>query len=90
MTSDDTTETIATFTHDGRTYEIDHLGITHPDTQWGEYAVFCGDRMVSVFDHGANLKPEYRLAEPTTDEVIAMAKRALAVDNAHEFAGTEG
>ena len=85
--AEDLTEVVATFEYHGRTYQVDHLGIGHPETQWGEYAVYCDDQMVSVFDHGANLKPEYRPEEPTTDEVIAMAKRALAVDEAHEFTG---
>ena len=35
--SDDNTETIATYSADGATYEIDHLGILH-DSQWGEFA----------------------------------------------------
>lgn len=38
--SNDNTETVTVYTHDGTAYEIDRLGITHPG-QRGEYAVYC-------------------------------------------------
>ncbi len=74
----DATEVVAEFEHGGLEYQVDHLGILHPN-QWGQYAIYCGDQMVGMFDHGANLMPAYRPAEPTTDEVVALAKQALAV-----------
>lgn len=71
-------EVVAEFEHDGKTYQIDHLGVSRPDSQWGEYVIYCDEVMIGDFDHGANLKPDYRPVEPTADELIAMAKQRLA------------
>jgi hypothetical protein len=46
--SNDTTETIATYSAGGATYEIDHLGILH-DSQWGEFAVYRAGEHVASF-----------------------------------------
>ncbi|MBB5431383.1 hypothetical protein [Nocardiopsis composta] len=75
----DTPETVATFGHRGATYEIDHLGITHPDTQWGEYVVYTADgRQVGEFiSRGAGLYPQYRPPEPSVPELVELAKAAL-------------
>jgi hypothetical protein len=65
----DNTETVATFDHDGKTYEIDHLGILYP-SQAGEYAVYCEGRQLTTFvpeDDG-----------PSDAQLIAEAKIALA------------
>jgi hypothetical protein len=79
-------ETIATFTgDDGNTYEIDHLGIGYPDTQWGNFAVYRDGEMVEEFcipEHG--LKPEFRPAAvwaglPVTEaELTDLARQAAA------------
>lgn len=33
-------ETIATYEHGGKTYEIDHLGLAADFDQWGQFAVY--------------------------------------------------
>lgn len=77
-------ETVATYQHDGQTYEIDHLGVVAGEfDQWGEFSVFCGDRQVGCFAiPEAMLKPEFRPAElpATDDKLIALAKQAVAGD----------
>ncbi|MEV0584068.1 hypothetical protein [Nonomuraea sp. NPDC050310] len=75
----DTTETVAEYVgEDGRTYQIDHLGIGYP-SQRGEYAVYCDGQMVADFlAFGTLLKPEFQPPLPDTSELIEMAKRALA------------
>lgn len=42
-------ETIAVYDEDGSRYEIDHLGIGYPDTQWGNFAVYRDGEMVAEF-----------------------------------------
>lgn len=75
----DNTETVAEYVgEDGRTYEIDHLGIGYP-SQRGEYAVYCEGRMVADFlAFDTLLKPEFQPPLPGTPELIEMAKRAVA------------
>lgn len=74
----DTTETVAEYLEDGRTYQIDHLGIGYP-SQRGEYAVYCEDRQVAEFlAFGTLLRPEAQPPLPGTAELIAMAKQAVA------------
>lgn len=79
----DNTETIITFTHDdGRTIEIDHLGIAYPENR-GEFAIYEGDRQVGEFllpwaIYTADVKESYDL--PDDAELIAQAKLALAND----------
>src|SRR5260370_4653313 len=41
-------ETVASFEHDGSTYEIDHLGIGS-GSQWGEFEVYCDGEEVAEF-----------------------------------------
>lgn len=74
----DTTETVAEYVgEDGRTYQIDHLGICYP-SQRGEYAVYCEDRQVADFlAFGTLLKPEFQPPLPSTTDLIEMAKRAV-------------
>lgn len=77
-------ETILTYEHDGRTFEIDHLAAGDFD-QWGQFSVFCDDKQVGGFDiPEAMLKPEFRPAElpVTDDELIALAKQAVDGDPA--------
>lgn len=80
-------ETIAAYDDGGRHYEIDHLGIGYPETQWGNFAVYCGGEMVAEFCiPESSLKPEYRPAElpVTTAELIEHAKGAVAGDYASD------
>ncbi|MGW4406548.1 hypothetical protein ACWEJ6_21140 [Nonomuraea sp. NPDC004702] len=74
----DTTEMVAEYVgEDGRTYQIDHLGIGYP-SQRGEYAVYCEDRMVADFlAFNTLLKPEAQPPLPSTGELIEMAKAAV-------------
>jgi hypothetical protein len=76
-------ETIATYALGGKTYEIDHLGVGFPDTQWGEFVVYCNGEQVSAFAiEESMLKPEFRPAElpVSNDELIRMARQAVALD----------
>jgi hypothetical protein len=81
------TETILTYGDGGETYEIDHLGIGHPDTQWGEFNVWTGGNCVAEFAIPESaLKPEHRPAQlPVTDgELIELAKRAVRAAESDE------
>jgi hypothetical protein len=71
MASTDTTETVATYEAEGARYEIDHLGILYPQTQWGEFAVYCEGY------HVASFLTDY-MDLPDTDELIRLAKRATS------------
>lgn len=74
-------ETIAVYQDGGRRYEIDHLGIGYPETQWGNFAVYRDGEMVAEFAiDDSMLAPEYRPAEltVTTEELIDLAKAAAA------------
>lgn len=75
----DNTETVAAFDHDGASYEIDHLGITHPD-QRGEYAIYRDGQQVGEFlAWGTYLRPEAQPTDlPSEAELIALARQALA------------
>lgn len=79
----DNTETIITFTHeDGRTIEIDHLGICDPQNR-GEFAIYEGNRQIGEFMlDWAILDPEIKKDHelPDDDELIAQATLALAGD----------
>lgn len=71
-------EVIATFTRDGGTYEIDHLGIGNP-SQYGEFAVYRGDVQVAEFaTDAAGYLPEHRPQLPELDTLIALAQQAVA------------
>lgn len=83
VTVSDNTETIITFLHeDGRTIEIDHLGICHPENR-GEFAIYEGDKQIGEFMlpwaiEYPDIKKHREL--PDDDELIAQAKLALADD----------
>jgi hypothetical protein len=80
-------ETIVVYDEDGSRYEIDHLGIGYPDTQWGNFAVYRDGEMVAEFCiPESSLKPEYRPAElpVTTAELIEHAKGAVAGEYASD------
>jgi hypothetical protein len=97
MSETDTTETVATFTRDGKTYEIDHLGIDRPGGshdldhgQWGEFQVYCAGKSVAYFAiEESALKPAFRPAElpVTTEDLIRLAREAVAIEEAHDLAG---
>lgn len=56
----DTIETVATFTRDGATHEIDHLGICR-DSQWGQFAIYRDGEQVGEFAiEESFLKREHR------------------------------
>lgn len=89
MIPDSHAETIATFTLGGKTYEIDHLGIGFP-SQWGEFNVWAGGNCVAEFAiEESALKPEFRPAElpVSTDELIRLAREAVAIEEAAGAAG---
>jgi hypothetical protein len=80
-------ETIAVYDDIGGTYEIDHLGINYPETQWGNFAVYHDGEMVAEFCiPESSLKLEYRPAElpVTTGELIDLARGAVAGDYASD------
>lgn len=73
--SHDTTETVATYTDGGETYEIDHLGICYP-SQAGTYAVYRDGEHLAEFVPGglAVVLPD----DIDTAELIDLAKTAVA------------
>lgn len=79
-------DTIAVYEDGGKTYEIDHLGISSPE-QWGNFAVYCDGELVAEFCiPESSLSPEYRPASlPLTTEVLVEhAKGAVAGDFASD------
>ena len=74
------TETVVSFTHGGESYEVDHLGICRPDTQWGEFAVYRSGCQVGEFAlPEAMLRTEFQPKQlPVSDaELTEMAIRQL-------------
>lgn len=75
-------ETVLTFNEGGQDFDIDHLGIGYPDSQWGNFAVYRGAEMVAEFclpEHGLN--PEYQdrsRFSVTDDELAELAREAVA------------
>lgn len=79
--TDSNTETVATYEHEGRTYEIDHLGIGHPDTQMGYYAVYQDGQQIADFSAGVQLSltsVQFADAPADDEQLIAMAREAVA------------
>jgi hypothetical protein len=73
-------ETVASFEHDGSTYEIDHLGIGS-GSQWGEFEVYCDGEEVAEFTLAESaLRPGSRPAglPVSTDELVRLARQALS------------
>lgn len=72
-------EVVATYVDDnGATVEIDHLGIGN-EHQYGEFAVYRGGVMIAEFaTESAGYLPAYRPPLPSTDELVAMARQAVA------------
>lgn len=86
MTATDTTETVATFTHDGRTYQIDHLGIAVA-AQYGEYAVYQDGNQIAAFEvEDAYAATEHRKGLPDSAELIELGVNAV-IDAADEDSG---
>lgn len=75
-------ETIVTFTHQGNTIEIDHLGI-HDEDNRGEFAVYCADKQIGEFMlPWAVLKAEAKRGRPlpSDEEIIDLARKYLDGD----------
>ncbi len=73
----DNTETVATFEHDGNTYEIDHLGITNSH-QYGDYAVYFKNEQVAEFSSAASwFKPGHQPDLPEAHDLIALARELI-------------
>src|SRR5579872_6657802 len=73
-------ETVASFEHDGSTYEIDHLGIGSA-SQWGEFEVYCGGEEVAEFTLAESvLPPGSRPAglPVSADELVMLTRQALS------------
>jgi hypothetical protein len=73
-------ETVASFEHDGSTYEIDHLGIGS-SAQWGEFEVYCdGEEMAEFTLAESVLRPGSRPAglPVSADELVRLARQALS------------
>jgi hypothetical protein len=77
MTSTDTSETVATYTVAGKTYEIDHLGINYPE-QWGEFAVYHDGQQVTEF--GVEDMALAHAPLPAAETLIRAALWAVAED----------
>jgi len=88
MTSTSHAETVATYTVAGKTFEIDHLGINYPDTQWGGFAVYHDGRQVAEFwveEMALATGPRPVELPVSTEDLIILAVQAVA-----EEAGDEG
>ena len=73
-------ETVASFEHDGSTYEIDHLGIGF-GSQWGEFEVYCDGEEVAEFTLAESaLRPGSRPAglPVSAGELVRLARQALS------------
>ena len=73
-------ETVASFEHDGSTYEVDHLGIG-AGSQWGEFEVYCDGEEVAGFTLAESvLRPGSRPAglPVSADELVRLARQALS------------
>lgn len=84
-------ETILTYEHDGKTYEIDHLACADFD-QWGQFAVYQDEKQVGGFaidEDGEEIPlgfaglrgspPDIPDELPITDDaLIELARRAVA------------
>lgn len=76
-THDPSREVIASYRHDGATYEIDHLGIA-VDSQYGEFAVYRNGVQVAEFaTEAAFFLPAHRPELPSADALVALAKHAV-------------
>lgn len=78
-TTDPNTETV-TYEDDGATYEIDHLGIGHPETQMGIYQVYRDGQSVAEFSAGVALSlctVQFVDSPADTEQLIVMAKEAV-------------
>ena len=72
--------TVAAFEHDGRIYEIDHLGLGS-GSGWGEFAVYCDGEEVAEFAiAGPVRRPGSRPAglPVCADELVRLARQALS------------
>ena len=79
--SNENAETVSTYEHDGETFEVDHLGIGHPDTQMGLYQVYRDGQTVAEFSAGVALSLcSVQFADEPADDghLIVMAKEAVA------------
>lgn len=78
-------ETVATYTVRDQKFEVDHLGINYPDTQWGEFAVYRDGLPVTYFGIAeiAALGPGGPLPIKTED-LIVLAVQAVAEDTGDE------
>jgi hypothetical protein len=82
MTSTDTGETVATYTVRDKTYEIDHLGINYPDTQWGIFAVYHNGQQITEF--GVEEMVLATGPRPSDEDLIILAVQAVAEDTGDE------
>ena len=75
------TATILSYEHDGRGYEIAHLGVILPD-RWGCFAVYSAHgEMLGEFDIPESLlRPELQPAAlpVSDDELIELAREAVS------------
>jgi len=65
------TDLYMTYVYDGRVYEIDHLGITHPENA-GEFAVYRDDTLLAWFS--ANIEPFPKRRELRRLAIYAVAE----------------
>lgn len=85
MGSAGTSETVATYTVAGKTYEIDHLGINFPE-QWGEYAVYHNGQQLTEFGIEQMILATERnpAVMPTTEDLIKLAMQTVAEETGGE------
>jgi hypothetical protein len=67
-------QTVAAFERDGRTYEIDHLGIGF-GSPWDEFAVYCDGEEVAEFTPAESGPAGLPVS---ADELVRLARQALS------------
>ena len=85
--STDTSETVATYTVRDKKYEIDHLGINYPDTQWGIFAIYHDGHQVTEFgieEMALSTGPRPTELPVSTEDLIKLALQAVAEDTGDE------
>jgi hypothetical protein len=73
-------ETVASFEHDGGTYEIDHLGIGS-GSQWGEFEVYRDGEEVAEFTLAESVQRSGSRPAGlpvSADELVRLARQALS------------
>lgn len=76
--TDYSTEMVASYELDGRTYQIHHLGFESPCQRAGYVVYRDGKQVADFLAFYTQLPPEFQPPLPGAPELIEMARRAVA------------